>query len=158
MLIRIDKMKTDSLTEKADASPRKRMNFNYHTHPGDLLQRMLHASNRGTYVQPHKHEDPDKREVFIILRGKAAVIEYNDEGIITDVVYLDHDAGIFGAEIPSRTWHSIVNLEDKTVLYEVKDGPYSTSDDKFFAPWAPKEGDPGCAAYLDKILSQISGW
>jgi len=27
-------------------------------------------------------------------------------------------------------------LEKGTLVYEVKDGPYDASDDKFFAPWA----------------------
>jgi len=155
MLIRIDSSIIGPLASKASVSSRKRMNFNFHTDPADPLQRMLHASDRGTYVQPHKHEDPDKREVFIILKGKAAAIEFNVEGTITDVVYLDHDAGIFGVEISAGSWHSVVTLADNTVLFEVKDGPYSPADDKYFAPWAPKEGDTGCAAYLENILSQI---
>ena len=39
------------------------------------------------------------------------------------------------------------------VLYEVKNGPYAQETDKAFAPWAPAEGDPGTAEYLETLMS-----
>jgi cupin fold WbuC family metalloprotein len=155
MLIEIGKKDLDLLTREAGSAPRKRKNRNYHKFAGDLLQRMLHASNTGTYVQPHKHENPDKREVFIVLQGSAAVVEFNDQGEILNAVCLDPVSGPFAAEIPERTWHTVVTLEDNTVLYEVKDGPYNPADDKNFASWAPREGDHGCIEYLEKIMEYI---
>ena len=155
MLIKITKKELDTLKNQTKQSARKRVNYNFHKVPEDPLQRMLQALNKGTYVQPHKHENPDKREVFLILQGRAAVLAFNDTGEIVNQIVLDHKTENYGVEIPERTWHTIIALEDDTVIYEVKDGPWSPLDDKDFAPWAPKEGESGCMEYLEKLMSQI---
>ncbi len=155
MLVKITTKELDTLSEKAKESSRKRVNYNYHYQMDDTLQRMIHAMLRGTYIQPHKHENPDKREAFIILRGRIVVIEFNDEGKPTDHIILDRKTGNFGVEIPPRTWHSLVALEDNSVVYEVKDGPYFPSDDKNFAPWAPKEGDNSSERFLKKLITML---
>jgi cupin fold WbuC family metalloprotein len=116
---------------------------------------MLNALQKNTYVQPHKHENPDKHEVFLILRGKAAVIEFDDSGKIIDHIILDYSKGNFGVEIKPRVWHTIIALENGTVVYEIKEGPYSPINDKNFATWAPKEGDEHCKAFINNLLLQI---
>jgi len=63
------------LSQKANNSPRKRLNHNFHDDLADPINRMLNAFEPGTYIQPHKHENPDKREVFIVLRGSLVVLE-----------------------------------------------------------------------------------
>ncbi len=108
-----------------------------------------------TYVQPHKHENPDKREAFLILKGKILVVSFDDAGTINDYVLLSPTGGNFGLEIPPRTYHTLICLETGSVLYELKDGPYIVATDKVFAPWAPKEGDPGSSAYNREILDQL---
>ena len=35
----------------------------------------------------------------------------------------------------------------------MKPGPYSQANDKDFAPWAPREGEPGAAEYLERLLA-----
>ena len=155
MLIRIDKNLTDELVDTATKSERKRKNHNFHQTADDRLQRMLHAMNPGTYVQPHKHEDPDKREVFIVLTGSVYIILFTDDGSISEWMLLDSVSGNFGAEIPPRCWHTLIALEQGTVVYEVKDGPYLPIDDKNFAPWAPAEGDTDCESYQAELLHKI---
>ena len=142
-------------SEKAKLSERKRMNLNYHPQADDSLQRMLNAVNLGTYIQPHKHENPDKVEVFLVLRGRIAVVEFDDFGIITDYIILDSTKGNYGAEIAPRTWHTIISLENDSVAYEIKNGPYNKAEDKDFASWAPKEGDSNTDEFIRKILSQL---
>ncbi|MFZ4521157.1 MAG: WbuC family cupin fold metalloprotein [Bacteroidales bacterium] len=153
-MIKIDKELLDSISAAAKASPRRRMNHNFHKEYSDTLQRMLNAVEPHTYVQPHKHENPDKREVFIAFRGRILVIEFDDDGTITDHIILDPLKGSHGAEIPERTFHTIIALDPDTVAYEVKDGPYTLIDDKNFASWAPKEGSPEVAEYLSRLLDQ----
>lgn len=143
------------ISEKAKKSVRRRMNYNFHPEDADILQRMLNALEPDTYIQPHKHQNPDKVEVFMVLRGRILVVEFNDEGDITDHLLLDATMGNYAAEIAPRTWHTIVCLEKGTVAYEVKNGPYNPTDDKMFASWAPPEGDPECAAYNANILDQL---
>lgn len=152
---RIDAQLTDTLVQEARISPRKRKNYNFHAVMTDPLQRMLHALEPGTYVRPHKHENPDKREAFVILKGRVAAVEYTPEGAVAGYIILDSQAGNFGVEFAERSWHSLIALESGSVLYEVKDGPWDPIDDKNFAPWAPKEGEEGCDAFLEKILSQL---
>ena len=143
------------IAEKASSSQRKRINFNYHDKFSDPINRMLNAIEPGSYVQPHKHESPDKREVFLILSGRIAVIEFNDTGEITDFTVLDFKTGNFGVEISPKVWHMVISLEKGSVVYEIKDGPYEPINDKNFAIWAPKEGDNDAAEYLNKIIQKL---
>jgi cupin fold WbuC family metalloprotein len=152
----IDKKTILQTISKAQQSERKRMNYNYHLDYTDPINRLLNAMEPGTYVQPHKHENPDKREIFIILEGSVAVICFDDKGRITGHIVLDHKKGSYGVEIPERLWHMVISLETGTVMYEVKDGPYAKMNDKNFATWAPKEGDEGCDAFLQKILKELN--
>lgn len=155
MLINITTKELNKLSDEAKHSSRKRMNFNFHPQPDDTLQRMMHAMHNGTYVQPHKHDNPDKTEAFIILRGKVAVVEFSEDGIPVNHTILNRDTGHFGVEIPPGTWHCLIALEDDSVVYEVKDGPYSPADDKNFANWAPKEGDVECDQYLKSLIEKL---
>ena len=155
-MIKIDADFVSKIVEKARKSERKRMNYNFHKFPEDPINRMVHGMEPDTYVQPHKHENPDKREAFIILKGRVAVVEYSDEGKISEIFILDSHTGNFGVEIPSRTWHSLVCLETGSVIYEIKDGPYNPEDDKCFAPWAPKEGDTDAFKFNEKILGTMN--
>jgi hypothetical protein len=41
------------------------------------------------------------------------------------------------------------------VAYEIKEGPYRPFTAKNFASWAPAEGEPGVAKYIEKLLKQI---
>ncbi len=148
-----------SVSDKAKASPRKRINYNFHQSYDEPLQRLLNAAELGTYIQPHKHEDPGKTEVFIILKGSVVVVEFDDAGNIIDHVILDSEksaANIARAvEIPPGAWHTFITLEPGSVLYEAKDGPYNKAIDKNFAPWAPREGDERCAGFNDRILAKL---
>ena len=155
MLIRIDQTLLDQLTDKARTAPRQRMNHNFHQAPEDLLNRMLNAMEPGKYVRPHKHENPDKREAFLLLRGRMLVVSFDDAGAITDWIELNPTTGNFGLEVTPRTYHTLIPLESGSVLYELKDGPYDPQNDKQFAPWAPAEGSPEAAAYVQNLLSQI---
>lgn len=144
----------EDVVSQAKLSSRKRKNYNFHETLDANVQRMLNAIEPGTYVRPHKHEDPDKVEAFLILKGKALVVEFDSRGEITTYCIIAPSEGVFGAEIAPRTWHSIISLESGTVVYEVKDGPYSPINDKNFATWALDEGGAGCEAYILGILQR----
>jgi cupin fold WbuC family metalloprotein len=155
MLKVVSKEVLDELSQKAKNSPRARINHNYHNEFDDPINRMLNAFEPGTYVRPHKHERPDKREVFIVLRGRLGVVILNDSGVVTDFILLDREMGNYAIEIPPGVWHTVIALETATVVYEVKDGPYSPIDDKNFASWAPREGEAGCVEYLAWLTDQL---
>ena len=139
---------------KAKTSPRRRMNHNFHPQLDDPLQRMLNCLEPDTYIQPHKHENPDKCEAFILLKGKLLVVEFDNDGCVSSHALLESGTDTYGAEIAPRVFHCIIALEPGTVVYEVKNGPYSPIDDKNFASWAPKEGEADCPKYLQNLLRQ----
>ena len=138
----------NQLTQEAASSSRKRLNLNYHEDLADPINRMINAFEPGTYIQPHKHENPDKREVFIVLRGSLVVVIFDQAGNPVDFILLDLQRGNYAVEVGPGVWHSVISLEAGTVVYEIKDGPYIQPIDKNFASWAPKEGDKMCDEYL----------
>jgi cupin fold WbuC family metalloprotein len=149
-----DKLLTETAA-RAKHAERQRCNHNFHEQPSDPVNRMLNAMKKGAYFPPHKHEKPDKREVFIILRGRVLMVEYDDNGRTKDHIILDPKEGNFGVEFSPGVWHSLIPLEEVSVLYEIKDGPYDKDIDKTFAEWAPKEGEEGASEFVDKILKEL---
>ena len=112
--------------------------------------RFLNVMARGTYVTPHRHLDPPKTEAFLVLSGEIAFFVFDDEGNVIERRNLGGDA--IGIDIAAGVWHSLAVLSDVAVCYEVKPGPYVQANDKDFATWAPREGDPRCAEYLARLL------
>lgn len=155
-MIKIDKTFVNTIIQQANASPRKRQTYNFHTQAADTLQRMINAMQPGTYIAPHKHENPDKREAFLIIAGKILVVEYDDKGNIADHIILSPENNNYGVEIQAGIWHSLIPLETNTVIYEVKDGPYDPDTDKKFAPWAPRESEPNAYEFSRRVLDMIN--
>ncbi|HAQ64508.1 MAG TPA: cupin fold metalloprotein, WbuC family [Bacteroidales bacterium] len=153
--VRIDALLLDTTSAQAKVSQRRRMNFNFHDHPSARIQRMLNAMEPGTYIRPHKHENPDKLEVFFCLRGSFAVVIFDDTGAIIDLEILNPLEGRYGVEIGPGTWHCLVALEAGSVAYEVKDGPYDVAVDKNFALWAPREDTPEAGYWVNNLIKII---
>ncbi|HNW90878.1 MAG TPA: WbuC family cupin fold metalloprotein [Bacteroidales bacterium] len=154
-MIRTDKKLLDAISYKARHSSRKRQNHNFHKSESEVLQRMLNALEPGTYIRPHKHENPGKNEVFMVLRGRILVLEYNEDGSIRDHVILDKATENFATEIPPGRYHSMIPLDPGTVAYEMKEGPYHPGTDKLFAPWSPEECSNAAEAFLQNIFDQL---
>ncbi len=139
----IDIALLDELTGKARNSPRKRMNFNLHTELNDPLQRLCNAIEPGTYIRPHRHFEPPASEVFLMLRGSAVLLFFDDNGLVTEREILSAKGPVIAVEIPPETWHAMAALELGTVFFEVKKGPYVKPDGPNVAEWAPAEGEAG---------------
>ena len=118
----IDSQLLDSLTEQAKASPRLRMNFNFHRSLDEKCHRFLNALEPGTVMAVHHH--PTKDETFVVLRGKVAVLMYGDGGALLERVVLGAGEGRFGVNVPKGVWHTVECLESGTVLFECKEGPF----------------------------------
>jgi cupin fold WbuC family metalloprotein len=151
----IDKQLLDETAAKAAVSPRRRMNYNFHAMPDDPVNRLLNAMEADTYLRPHRHSNPDKDEIFILLRGRVAILLFDDAGAVTDTVILDPLKGCYGGEIAAGVWHGLVVLESGSVIYEVKQGPYAPLSPGNFAPWATVAADMQSAADYVKHLKQI---
>ncbi len=155
-MIRIEESLLDKTAAEAISNPRKRKNYNFHPDYEAPLQRLLNAIEPGSYIRPHLHSDPDKNEIFIVLRGRFLVVEFDRAGNIRESMLLDVSKGQFGAEIPPSTYHMLISLETGSVAYEFKEGPFIPSNAKSFAPWAPPEGSEAAQEYLDNILEQCA--
>jgi cupin fold WbuC family metalloprotein len=155
-MIRIDSKLLEHLNAAAKASPRKRKNHNFHKENDDLIQRLLNAMEPGTYIRPHKHENPDKREVFFVLKGSFAVVEFDETGAVEDKTILKPSEGVWAAEIAAGKYHTIIPLEKDSVAYEIKDGPYDPVTDKDFAPWAPAEDSDDGESWNKQLLEKIN--
>ena len=154
-MIKITDKLISKVSKKAGLSERKRTNYNFHNTSSDNIQRFLNALEPGTYLRPHKHENPDKVEVFLILSGRVTVIEFDDHGNIIDHILLDHENGNRGVEIPPGCWHSFIVLEEGSVLYAIKEGPYVEETDKIFAEWAPEEGSEEAQLFKQELMDLI---
>jgi len=117
---------------------------------------MLNVMCRDTYAQPHAHLTPPKVEVFIVLAGRAVVVEYTSAGKMKNHVILDAKQGQPGVEIKPKTYHSLIPLSPIAVLYEIKEGPYDKGQDKTFANFAPSEAEWAAGLkYNQEILNKI---
>jgi|GEM_PF-85565 len=154
-MIKIDDGLIDGVLKKSRQSSRKRANYNFHAAFDAPIQRMLNVAQPGTYVRPHKHENPDKIEVFVIIKGRALIVEFDEKGNTIDHFVLSPKEGNHAVEIPPRVWHSFIALEPDTALYEVKEGPYNKDNDKNFAVWAPEEGSETAQVFNEKILKSL---
>lgn len=144
----------DDLIERARRSPRLRVNHNFHASMEENPHRFLNVMVRGTYVAPHRHLDPPKAESFVVLEGEVAFFIFDDSGNVVRTVAVGRDP--IGIDLPSGVWHSLTPLSAHAVCYEVKPGPYLASNDKDFAPWAPRENDPAVPAYLERLLAIVN--
>ena len=110
------------VSAQAKASPRLRMNYNFHQTLEDKCHRFLNAVEPGTVVPIHKH--PTKDESFVILRGKVRVTTHNDDGSVIEDVVLSQESGNYGVDIPKNVWHKLESLEPGSVIFECKEGPF----------------------------------
>ncbi len=118
----IDKEVLDNLSTQAKASPRLRMNMDLRNSPSDCSQRMLNALEPGTVMPIHRHRGSS--ETVVIIRGKIQWVFYDDNGIETERVTLDANGDLRMLNVERDRWHSLVCLEEGSVLFECKDGGY----------------------------------
>jgi cupin fold WbuC family metalloprotein len=145
----------DTVTALAEASPRHRMNYNFHSGPADNPHRFLNVLLGGTCIRPHRHLVPPKSESFLVLEGMADVILFDDQGAITARYRLGAESAegrLWGIDISPGVWHTILALTARVVCFEVKPGPWVAANDKEFASWAPAENDPDAASYFQALL------
>ena len=152
----ITQIEIDDLILQAKKDARKRKIFRLHEHH-EPVQRMVNAMVPGTYITPHKHEDPDKVELFNILKGSVAVLQFNETGEVEIVIRLESNGQNKIVDIPPRRYHTLIPLEPSALL-EIIQGPYDASSHKRFAPWAPREEDSKANDFLMYLTSIVHNW
>jgi cupin fold WbuC family metalloprotein len=150
----LDEALIERTVARARSSPRLRTNHNFHPTDDDPTHRFLNVLVRGTYCAPHRHVTIPKPEAFLALRGELACFLFDDAGNVVARHILGRN-GRIGIDLPPGVWHCIAPISEVAVCYEVKPGPWDPATDKDFAPWAPREGDPGAPAYLAALMAGL---
>lgn len=119
----IDDILLNQVSEQAQASPRLRMNYNFHASMNAPVQRLLNALEPGTQLPVHRHRHTD--ETYLLLRGRINVMTYNEKGEETERIELNPQNGRWGLNIQAGQWHTLEVLESGSVIFEVKEGPYT---------------------------------
>ena len=137
----------DELAAAAAASPRGRTHYNLHGSAADLVQRYLVVANRASYFRPHRHTI--RAELALVVRGALDLIIFDEARRVTARYALGEGAANIAYENGPGIWHTVVVAADATTFLEVKQGPYDPATASEFADWAPAEGDPGVASFLE---------
>ena len=137
----------DELAAAAAASPRGRTHYNLHGSSADPVQRYLVVANRGSYFRPHRHAT--RAELALIVRGELDLIVFDEARRITARYGFGAVTGNIAYENGPGIWHTVVVRADATTFLEIKQGPYDPATASEFADWAPAEGDPGVAPFLE---------
>lgn len=137
----------------ARRNPRLRMNHNLHPSDESRCHRLLNAIEPGSYIRPHRHLDPEKDEAFILMGGRLGIVIFSDAGDVVETLQLSHATGNLAADIPSGVYHTALSLQEGTLFYEAKAGPYRQLSEEEKGAWAPEDGDPHVQAYLMRLRS-----
>lgn len=141
----------DGLSELAAASTRRRKNFNFHYSDADPSHRLLNAMEPDSYIQPHRHLDPNKDETLLVIRGRIGMIIFDDSGRVECSAVLESGGDPALVNIPSRIYHTWVSLEEGSVFFETKAGPFIPLSPEEKAPWAPEENSAKAPEYLEVL-------
>jgi len=117
--------------DQAEHVPRKNL-----IEPSNFIQCSFLRLEKNSTFRPHKHifkkrkyENQIAQESWVVIRGSVKCIFYDlDDSVITETVLHEGDASftLLGG-------HNYVSLEDNTVVYEYKTGPYEGQEyDKNF--------------------------
>ena len=86
----------------------------------------------------------------MLLRGKLGLAEFDDNGQVVATALILPGMTV---DIPHGTFHGWCCLEDNSVFFETKAGPYVPLEPSETAAFAPREGDPRAPEYLAWLKS-----
>ena len=149
------------LLSAASKSHRLRAHANVHHSYTDQCQKLFNAIQANSYIRPHRHSLDPKEECLIAIKGLFGLIMFTDKGIIESITlfgsekYSEKLSIAAGLEFPAGVWHTVISLEDYSILFEVKSGPFDPSLAKEMAPWAPEEGTQYANNFFEKIKQEV---
>lgn len=142
------------LINTAKNSQRLRSHANIHESYEAKCQKFFNAIRADSYICPHRHSLDSRDECLLAIKGLFGLITFTDAGLINSIVlfggelYAEKLFIATGVNLPAAIWHTVVSLDDSSVLFEVKGGPFLPHLAKELAPWAPKEGEINAVDYL----------
>jgi cupin fold WbuC family metalloprotein len=140
--------------EKAEKSNRRRHPKILHK-PGADFNQVFNFMKEDSYMQPHLHPGDEKIEKMYLIKGKFAVIFFDNKGKIKSSVLLEK-GNKEEIEIPAFVWHTYVMLSNEVICYETMMGKYEPETWKNTAKWAPPENTPKSLTYLYFLKAQVT--
>lgn len=147
----------EELSGRALASERRRQHYNLHADYEDPCQRFFNAIEPNSYIRPHRHDTRQGVETLIAVRGRMALLIFDDVGRVTQVqkfgvdrLQINSDVAVV-VEVRPCIWHTVLALETGSVLLEVKAGPFNPGSPKHPALWAPEESTDQVVDYLKSL-------
>ena len=151
----------DALSQQAEQVIRKRQHKNIHQHYNDSCQRLFNAIGIDSYIRPHRHLIDPKDECLIAVRGRMALLVFDDIGQVEQVIRFGaqtneaQQAISVGVNLPAGVWHTVIAEMPDSILFEVKSGPFNPEQAKEWAAWAPAENTPEAAEYLMELKHRV---
>ena len=92
------------------------MNHNFHA-PADDLQRFLNFWTKYSYVQPHRHLEP---ETLMVIEGTLAYVTFTEAGELEQCYLLGPSHSRRGIDVSAGVYHSMTAYDDEATVWEVK--------------------------------------
>jgi cupin fold WbuC family metalloprotein len=153
----IDQAALDRLSAEARNTQRLRKNLNLHESDELCCHRLFNAIEPGSYILPHRHQDPLKDETMVVVRGRMGVIFFDDSGNVNSSALLVAAGDLIAVDIPHGMFHTVISLESGTVFFESKAGPYRPLGEDEKGGWAPPEGSMEASSYLAHLVTFLAG-
>ena len=136
ILVGRDDLENLKLLAKKD--PQLRARICLHKNKEELVQEMIIAFCKGSYVQPHRHVD--KSESYHIMEGELDIIFFDKNGSEKSKIQLSANREDLPTlfRISSSEWHTVVPKTDYVIIHEVTKGPFNKNSSDY-ASWAPAE-------------------
>ena len=132
-------------------SERKRIILPIHRKQEAEVQRMINFLQPGTYIRPHKHPLPHASESLVLINGSIRFYTFDDQGVMLSENEIGAEPVPGVLDIEPQVWHSFIVLEEDTILFECKKGPYNAQTDKTFAEWSPEEGSDAVRDWIESL-------
>ena len=152
----------DALSQQAEQAIRQRQHKNIHQHYNEPCQCLFNAIGIDSYIRPHRHSIDPKDECLIAVRGRMALLVFDDVGQVRQIIRFGaqtngaEQAISVGVNLPAGVWHTVIAEVSGSILFEVKSGPFNPEQAKEYATWAPEEDAPEAVEYLMELKHSAS--
>lgn len=153
--LKIDSRTIRDLKKRAAVSPRGRFRLCFHGSNADVLQEMVIALRKGSYIHPHRHP-AKKSESYHVIAGELMVVYFDAAGRVVRKLQMGPAGGRkpFIQRLAGGLWHMPVALSPVVIYHETYPGPFTKGHDVEYAPWAPSETEEArVKKFLAKVLS-----
>ncbi len=143
------------LHNSAKRSQLKRARLCLHNTHDDLVQEMIIAFCKGSYIRPHRHIN--KTESFHVIEGELIVVIFDEYGRVSRKIRMGQYTSEYNFiyRLASPLWHTLIPLTELVIIHETTTGPFIKGDSDF-ADWAPLYDEPEkIRDYLSSLIDEL---